>query len=128
VLIRGINTRVGSSGYVTFVLYSVPAGRTVSIGAPIIKNAHKATDTVQYTSSMPKGTSKRVEYPVDGKDVWRTVTVMENGKVLRSTTYYSHYATITGVLLVGTGGGGTPAPTSTPAPTPAPTPSPSPVP
>lgn len=116
VLIRGINTRVGSRGYVTFVLYSVPSGRSVSISTPIVKNARKATDSVQYTSSLPRGATKRVEYPADGKDVWRTVTVKENGKVIRSTTYYSHYAVITGVLLVGTGGGGTPSPSASPAP------------
>jgi hypothetical protein len=38
VLIRGINTRGSGKGYVTFKLYSVPTGRTVSISAPTIKN------------------------------------------------------------------------------------------
>ena len=127
VLIRGINTRVGGSGYVTFVLYSVPNGRTVKIDDPIVKNVRKATDTVEYTSSLPKGATKRVEYPVDGKDVWRTVTVYQDGKVLRSTTYYSHYAVITGVLQIGTGGSTeTPSPSPSPAATPAPTPTPAP--
>jgi len=126
VLIRGINTRIGSSGYVTFVLYSVPTGRTVSISQPTVKNVRTAKDTVEYTSSLPKGTSKRIEYPVDGKDVWRTVTVRDaDGKVIRETTYYSHYSTITGILQVGTGGGGTPSPTPTPTPSPTPSPSPS---
>jgi vancomycin resistance protein YoaR len=128
VLIRGINTRSGSRGYVTFVLYGVPTGRTVSIAPAIVKNVHKATDTIQYTSSLPKGSSKRVEYPVDGKDVWRTVTVKENGVVIRETTYYSHYSTITGIVQVGTRGGGTPSPTPKPSPSPTPDPTPSPAP
>jgi vancomycin resistance protein YoaR len=104
VLIRGINTRKGSSGYVTFQLYSVPTGRRIAIGKPTVKNVRQSRDTVQYTRSLPAGRRQRVEYPVDGKDVWRTVTVYEDGKVLRRTTYYSHYAVITGITLVGTGG------------------------
>jgi vancomycin resistance protein YoaR len=115
VLIRGINTRKGNTGYVTFQLYSVPVGRKVSISAPIIKNRSAARDTVQYTSRLRSGQSERVEYPVDGFDVWRTVTVYENGKKLRSKTYYTHYATITGILLKGKGAV---APSPTPAPSP----------
>ena len=103
VLIRGINTRSGGIGYVTFQLYSVPSGRKVVIGKATVKNQRQARDTVQYTSSLRAGQSERIEYPVDGMDVWRTVTVYQNGKVLRRTTYYSHYATITGILLRGKG-------------------------
>lgn len=120
VLIRGINTRSGNTGYVTFRLYSVPVGRKVVIGAPVIKNRRTATDSVQYTSSLRPGQSKRVEFPVNGFDVWRTVTVYENGKVLRKRTYYSHYATITGILLRGKGTVVQPPPAPTPTPTPAP--------
>ncbi len=120
VLIRGINTRKGSIGYVTFRLYSVPVGRKVVIGAPTIRNRQTARDSVQYTSSLRPGQSERVEYPVNGFDVWRTVTVYQNGKVLRKKTYYSHYATITGIVLRGKGTVSKPAPT--PAPTPPSTP------
>ena len=115
VLIRGINTRSGSSGWVTFVLYSVPTDRKVVISAPVVKNRTTATDTRRNTSSLPMGTTERVEYPVNGMDVWRTVTVYEGGKVLRSKTYYSRYATITGILLVGTGGPA-PSPAAPPPP------------
>jgi vancomycin resistance protein YoaR len=101
VLIRGYRIRDGNRGYVRFVLYSVPTGRTVKISNPTIKNFHSARDTVVYTSSLPAGTSKRIEYPVDGRDIWRTVSVYEGGKLLRQNTYYSHYSTITGVTLIG---------------------------
>jgi vancomycin resistance protein YoaR len=101
VLIRGYKIRDGSRGYVRFDIYSVPNGRKVHISAPTIRNVHRATDTVQYTSSLRPGVRQRVEYPVDGKDVWRTVTVTLNGKVIHKTTYYSHYSTITGLTLVG---------------------------
>jgi len=103
VLIRGINTRSGGKGYVRFDLYSVPNGRTVDIGPATVRNVRPAWDSVQYTSAMRAGARKRVEYPVDGKDVWRTVTVYENGQILRQTRYYSHYARITGIVLVGRG-------------------------
>lgn len=49
-----------------------------------------------------------------GFDVWRTVTVYENGKVLRKKTYFSHYATITGIVLRGKGTVSKPAPTPAP--------------
>jgi vancomycin resistance protein YoaR len=101
VLIRGFKIRADGKGYVRFVLYSVPNGRQVAIADPIIKNVRPASDTIVYTSSLPAGSSERVEYPVNGMDVWRTVTVYENGKVLRRTTYYSHYSRITGVTLIG---------------------------
>jgi vancomycin resistance protein YoaR len=106
VLIRGYRIQHGSSGYVRFELYSVPNGRHVVIGNPTVKNVQAASDTLQYTASLPKGVTQRVEYPVDGKDVWRTVSVYQNGKLLRRTTYFSHYSRVTGVLLVGTGSSG----------------------
>jgi vancomycin resistance protein YoaR len=112
-LIRGYKIKDGSRGYVRFDIYSVPTGRKVVISDPIVKNVRPATDTVQYTSSLAPGVRKRIEYPVDGKDVWRTVTVYENGKVIHQTTYYSHYSRITGVTLVGKG-------STAPAPSPSP--------
>jgi vancomycin resistance protein YoaR len=103
VLIRGVNTRSGSRGYVRFDIYSVPNGRRVVIGGATVRNVRPAWDSTVKTASMPAGTSKRIESPVDGKDVWRTVSVYQNGKLIRQKTYYSHYARITGVVLVGTG-------------------------
>ena len=67
-----------------------------------MKNVRRATDTVQTTSTLAPGVRKRIEYPVDGKDVWVTRTVRDSaGKVIHQETYYSHYARITGVTLVG---------------------------
>lgn len=104
ILIQGINTRGGGKGYVTFKIWSMPNGRTVNTGTATVKNYIKAGDSVVYTSSLRKGTSNRVQDPENGFDAWRTVTVYQNGKVLRKTTYYSHYAMVTGVVEVGTGG------------------------
>ena len=102
ILIRGRGWREGGAGYVRFDLYSVPTGRKVSFSKPVVKNIRRATDTVEYTSSLPAGTSKRLEYPVDGKQVWVTRTVRDKaGAVIHQDTYYSNYARITGVTLVG---------------------------
>jgi vancomycin resistance protein YoaR len=101
VLIRAYKIRNGSSGYVKFALYSVPTGRKVSFSRPIVKNFRPASDTIQYTSSLPKGAAERVEFPVDGKQVWVTRTVRKNGEVIHRETYYSNYARITGITLVG---------------------------
>ena len=102
VLIRGIGYRVGGSGYVRFEIYTVPNGRKVSFGRPIVRNVRYASDTVQYTSSLPRGSSKRIEYPVDGKQVTVTRTVRDRGgKVIHTDTYFSNYARITGLTLIG---------------------------
>ena len=103
VVVRGYKIRANGKGYVKFVLYGVPSNRKVVIGNPTIRNVRPASDTVIHTPSLRAGTSERVEFPVDGKDVWRTVTVYQNGKIIHQTTYYSHYSRVTGVTLVGTG-------------------------
>ncbi len=118
VLIRGINTRDGNRGFVRFDLYSVPTGRTVSFTKPIVKNVRPARDTIQYTSTLPAGQRERIEYPVDGKDVWVTRIVRDaSGRIIHTDPYYSHYSRVDGIVLVGTGG-------STPTPSPSPSPSP----
>ncbi len=102
ILVRGTGWSVGSKGYVKFVLWSVPTGRTISLSTPIVKNVLKARDTTVYTTSLAPGTRQRVEYAVDGKDVWVTRTVKDAaGAVIHQETYYSHYARITGILQIG---------------------------
>jgi vancomycin resistance protein YoaR len=127
VLIRGYKIKEGNRGYVKFELYSVPTGRRVEIGAPTVKNVRPASDSTQLTSTLRAGTRKRIEYPVDGKQVWRTVTVYNaDGSILRQKTYYSNYARITGIVLIGKAAGEVSPETS--EPTPDPTPDPTPVP
>ncbi|MER3418939.1 MAG: hypothetical protein C4343_07640, partial [Chloroflexota bacterium] len=100
VLIRGYTGRSGGRGYVRFELWSVPNDRTVTFTKPIVKNVQKATDTVEYTDTLPAGVRKRVEYPVDGMDVWVTRIVRDgSGAIIHQETYYSHYTRITGVVL-----------------------------
>jgi vancomycin resistance protein YoaR len=123
VLIRGYKIRDGNRGYVRFDIYSVPTGRKVSFSKPIVRNVRPAHDSVQYTSALAPGVRKRVEYPVDGKDVWVTRTVRDkSGKVIHQETYYSHYSRITGIVQIGKGStvNTTAAPAATPQPSPYP--------
>jgi vancomycin resistance protein YoaR len=102
ILIRGAGWSNGGDGYVRFRLYSVPTGRQVSFSKPIVENVRQATDTVQYTSTLAPGVAQRVEYPVDGKQVTVTRTVRDkDGNVIHRDTYFSNYARITGLTLIG---------------------------
>lgn len=126
ILIRGTGWSVGSKGYVKFVIWSVPTGRTVTFSKPLVKNIKPASDTTVYVTDLKPGVRERVEYPVDGKDVWVTRTVIDaSGKIIHQETYYSHYARITGVLRIGKAAAPAPTPTPTPVPAPAIAPSPS---
>jgi vancomycin resistance protein YoaR len=91
-----------SAGVVTFQIWSVPNGRTVSWSKPRVENVVRGYDTVQYTTSLPAGQRKRIEWPVDGKDVWVTRTVRDaNGRVVHHETLVSHYHRMVGVTLIG---------------------------
>ena len=62
----------GSSGYVTFELYSVPGGRTVVDQRPrSSRTGTRRRDTVQYTTSLPKGYVEARRVPGERRDVWR---------------------------------------------------------
>ena len=104
ILIRGRGWNEGGAGYVRFELYSVPTGRKVSFSKPIVRDVRQASDSVQYTSSLPAGSRQRIEYPVDGKKVTVSRTVRDrDGNVIHKDTYFSNYARITGIVLVGRG-------------------------
>jgi vancomycin resistance protein YoaR len=126
ILVRGF----ASPGIVRFEIWGPPTGRTVTFSAPTIKNVVRATDSTQYTTSLKPGERKRIEYPVDGMQVWVTRTVRDSaGVVLHSDTWYSDYKRVNGILLIGKAPE-SPAPSPKPpaAPTPAPTPTPAPSP
>jgi len=131
-LIRGYT----GATFVRFEIWGPPTGRTVTFTTPIIKNILRATDSVQDTTSIPVGTKKRIEYPVNGMQVWVTRTVRDaNATVIHSDTWYSNYKRVNGILLIGKTAptptpepSPTPGPSATPAPTPTPEPTPTPAP
>jgi vancomycin resistance protein YoaR len=94
-----------SPGVIRFDLWGMPINRVVSFSNPVITNPTYGHDTVEYTSSLPTGVSRRVEYIHNGFDVTvtRTVTDATTGEVILTDTYVSNYQTVNGVVLVGTG-------------------------
>ncbi len=112
VLIRGIT----GPNLVRFDLYSVPLNRNVTFSKPVITNYTKATTKTVYTSALPSGARRQIEYQDDGFNSVVTRTVRDaKGKVIHTDTYVSHYATITGVIMVGkTGAPNIPIPSDAP--------------
>jgi vancomycin resistance protein YoaR len=99
-LIRGF----ASPGVVRFEIWSVPNGRTVTLTRPIVTNVVKGYDTTVETATLKKGTSERIEWPVDGKDVSVTRIVRDSsGRVIHRETYISHYHRMVGINMIGIG-------------------------
>ncbi len=98
ILIRGINR----SGAVIFEIWGVDDGRTVSFSEPIIENRRRAYEVLRYTNNLAPGARRRVEWPANGFDSTVTRTVRDaNGNVIHRDTFYSRYAMIKGITLVG---------------------------
>ena len=87
----------------TNATYRVANGRTVSFATSAKRNYTAATSSTQRTSSLKAGTVQVLEYPTDGFDVTVTRTVREHGEVILSNTWFSHYARVDGLTLIGTG-------------------------
>jgi vancomycin resistance protein YoaR len=111
ILIRSLN----SYGVVRFDIYGVPDGRRTTFSKPIIKDVVKSHDTTVYTTEIPEGTQKRVEFPHDGMNVWVTRTVTRNGVVIHKETIYSDYKVVIGELWIGVAATTTTTPTPTPS-------------
>jgi vancomycin resistance protein YoaR len=93
---------MASPGTVRFEIWSVPNGRTVTWTRPSVSNVVRGSDSVKYTSTLPRGKKLRTEWPVDGKDVSVTRTVRDaNGRVVHRDTFVSHYHRMIGILLIG---------------------------
>ena len=90
-------------GWVRFTLYSRPNGREVSFSTPQVWNVVPARDATVLTSTLPAGTTKRLEYPVQGMNVLVTRTVRENGRVIHRDEFFTRYGKVDGILQVGTG-------------------------
>ncbi len=105
IVVRGF----GGGGSVTFQIWSVPLERSVVITNAVTSNHRRASDTTVVDPSMAPGTAKRVEYPHDGHDVWRSRYVYDAaGNLLHQNDYFSSYATVTGITVVGPPAAGDP--------------------
>jgi len=86
----------------TIDVWSIPTGRTVTFSDALQRNfVNPAADQPADPAFVPGAV-------VAGRDVWRTRTVSENGKVLYQDTFASHYLPVWG------------GPVAKPAPAPAP--------
>ena len=100
ILIRGF----ASPGVVRYEIWSVPNGRTISLSRPQVTNVVPGSDSSVLASDLPKGTSERTEWPVDGKDVVVTRTVRDaSGRIIHQDTFVSHYHRMIGILRLGIG-------------------------
>ena len=128
IVIRGINKKRS----VTFEIWGVPDGRTVTLRDPIVTNKNPATELYEFSDALPPRATQTVEYKADGFNSVVTRTVRDaSGNVIHQDTIQSSYRRVDGVILVGRYPGDPPAgyqwPASQgipPAPGPKPTPTP----
>src|SRR5262249_19979403 len=91
-----------TGGSVTFSLYGIPTGRTVTFSKPVITNYVKATSQVIHVSTLPAGRLVRIEYPDDGVNAQVTAFVRDaKGKLISNRTYFSRYSMVVGVQYLG---------------------------
>lgn len=103
VYIRGIRTRgAGGRGYVTYEIWGVSDGRTVTIGRPVVTNVRKAITEEVTVDTLPHGVREQTEFPSNAMDVSVTRVVHDAaGSVIRRDTFVSHYVLWNGLIEVG---------------------------
>jgi vancomycin resistance protein YoaR len=102
ILILGLKTRSGGTGYVTYQLWGIPDGRTVSLSSPAVTNVVQATTKTEYVSTLPHGVRNQTEYPSNQMDVSVTRVVRDkNGRVIHSEVWRSHYVLWNGIIQIG---------------------------
>jgi len=128
IVIRGINKK----RTVTFEIWGVPDGRTVTLSDPKVTNQQTASEFYEFTDTLAPRVTKTVEYKASGFNSVVVRTVRDaSGNILHQDTISSSYRNVNGVILVGRYPGDPPAgyqwPVSQglpPAPGPKPTPTP----
>jgi vancomycin resistance protein YoaR len=93
------------AGTVTFQFYSTKTGREVEVTEPEKSNLVKhGPPLYERDPALPQGTTKQVDWAVDGLDVMVKRTVKEGDKVIHQDEIFSHYQPWRAVYKVGTGG------------------------
>jgi vancomycin resistance protein YoaR len=91
-------------GTLTFRFYGTPSGRLVTMEGPFEENVVPHGPPVyQEDSTLPKGTTRQVEWAKDGVDVTVRRTVTEGDVVIHQDTFFSRYRPWRAVYLTGTG-------------------------
>jgi vancomycin resistance protein YoaR len=92
------------AGTVTFRFYSTKTGRIVEMEGPFEANVvPHGLDVYQEDPTLPKGTTKQIDWAHDGVDVTVYRIVKEGDKVLWKDTFFSRYRPWQAIYLVGTG-------------------------
>jgi vancomycin resistance protein YoaR len=115
-----------ASSTLTFRFFGSPTGREVKL-TPSRTNEVKAGPRLPDGSdaTLPKGQRKQVEWAADGADATIGRTVLQDGQVTATDSFFSRYAPWRDKWVVGTGGApAAPAATGAPAPTAGATPRP----
>lgn len=118
IVIRSINKKRS----VTFQVWGVGDGRTVSLADPIVTNQVPAEQFYQFDDTLAPRATERTEYGADGFDSVVTRTVRDaSGNVIHQDTYRSDYKKVDGIVLLGRCNNDPPAKTKIPyTPTPPP--------
>jgi vancomycin resistance protein YoaR len=108
-----------ASSTLTFRFFGTPTGREVKL-TPSRTNEVKAGPRLPDGSdpTLPKGQRKQVEWAADGADATIRRTVLQDGQVTASDSFFSRYAPWREKWVVGTGGAPAPGPTAGPTPRP----------
>ncbi|MEA2676284.1 MAG: hypothetical protein QOJ81_425 [Chloroflexota bacterium] len=98
IVIRSINKKRA----VTFQVWGVGDGRTVSLADPIVTNQTEANQWWQYTDTLAPRQTERTEYGADGFDSIVNRTVRDrDGNVIHTDSFHSDYRRTDGIVLVG---------------------------
>jgi vancomycin resistance protein YoaR len=101
-LILGSKTRSGGTGYVTYQIWGVPDGRTVSLSGPMVSNVIQATTNTEIVTTLPHGVMQQTEYPSNQMDVAVSRVVRDkSGRIIHSEVWRSHYVLWNGIIQVG---------------------------
>ena len=102
VLLRGYGFRDGGTGYVKFEVYSVPNGRKVSIAPGASRTSGSRPTRCSTPPASRPAPASASSTRSNGFQVTATRTVRDRkGNVIHRDSYYSNYARITGITLVG---------------------------
>lgn len=106
ILIRGINKK----RTVTFEIWGVPDGRTVSLSDAQVTGQNEAGNFYEFTDTLPARALERTEYAADGFNSVVIRTVRDaSGNVIHTDTIRSSYRKVDGIILVGRYPGDPPA-------------------
>ena len=89
--------------YLKYSIYGTSDGRKVTITKPVITSVSKPPDTVyQDDPTLPKGTTKQIEWATWGAKVEFSRTVERGGKVIYQDLFKTNYSPWANAFLIGT--------------------------